>query len=255
MNALDRLAPHDRRVVLALTEAELAAVRHPEMEEARAHALLERAVLVPYTEGPGGDWWGEALPLLTLALGTSPKLTWTTLLDLLREHGSRIERHTPFVVAQAVLAHLTDWATLDASGRQTAIEKVDLGIWTRDLDALVAAANAHGLPLSAPELHPPLTWPVGRTERFLGLFVAGGQIIDTGERRNFWPVYDLPSQGPPLAQPEGDVQETGTATATPTGGAAQLGDAARTGDLNVTDESSAHTPMAAAAREPTGPSR
>jgi len=175
--------------------------------------------------------------------------------DFTIQHGGTIELTTPFVVAQAVLAHLEDWATLDASGRQTAIEKVHLEILTRHVDAFVAAANAHGLPLCAPELHPPLTWPVGRTGRFLDLFAADGQIIDTGERRNFYPVYDLPSHGPPLAQPVSDAQETGTATATTAGGAGQLEDAARNGDLNVIDEYSADAPTAAAAGGPTGPSR
>jgi hypothetical protein len=242
VNALDRLAPHDRRVVLALTEAELAAVRHPELEKALARALLERARLLPYLEAPGGAWWGEALPLLTLALGTSPKLTWTTLLELLREHGSLIELTTPFVVAQAVLAHLGDWATLDASGRQAAIQEVHIGMLARDQGVFLAAANAHGLPLCAPELHPPLTWPLSRTELFLDLLVADGQIIDTGEPRNGQPVYDLPRHGPPLAQPEGEAQEMGAATATTAGGAGQLQDAARNGDLNVIDESSADAP-------------
>lgn len=219
MNHLERLAPRDRRMLLALTEMELAAVRRPELEEARARALLAR-----WPEGAGDDWLGPAADLVGLALGTSAKLTWTTLGELATEHLSGVGLPNYVIVARAVLSHLNDWAALDDAGRQAAIDQQRVEWQKHRADLFMAAVRAHGLPVCAPDLHPPLTWTVGQTNQFLRVCVDAGAFFDTGERRDGWPVYDLSNHEPSLVQPAGD--------------AGPLEDGARNGDLNVIDESS-----------------
>jgi hypothetical protein len=88
---------------------------------------------------------------------------------------------------------------LDDAGRHAAIEAQTFEALARDSEAVAEAANAHGLPAAAPDLHLPLGWGDARTDSILAAYVAAGQLIETGERRSSWPAYAQPDHGLPLA--------------------------------------------------------
>ena len=208
MSRLERLRPRDRHLLLALVEMELGAVRRPDLEDAQAQVLL-----ADESKRPGDDWWGKALPLVGKVLGTPPLLTTAALLELERSYASAGTEPTRLDVTRAVLAHVRDWPDLDADGRRAAIKKQTGAPFLREVNAVIAAVNAHGLPVSAPRLHPPLTWGYGYTDKILEILVKDAQLVQTGERRNSWPVYDLPRREPPTDRPADDALEGARAAA------------------------------------------
>jgi hypothetical protein len=209
VSRLERLPPRDRRLLLALTEMELAATRRPDLEEAQARVLL-----ADESEEPGRDWWEAALPLIGKILGTPPKLTIDALLALERSHTSADMQPTRLEVTRAVLAHVRDWPELDDAGRQTAIDEQHAETILRPMRVVAVAIDARGLPVCAPELYPPLTWGYGFTNLIMEDFVRLGYLIQTGERRNSWPVYDLPLKERPIDQRTDDDPEVAAGTAT-----------------------------------------
>jgi len=218
MSRLERLRPRDRHLLLALVEMELGAVRRPDLEDAQAQVLL-----ADESKRPGDDWWGKALPLVGKVLGTPPLLTTAALLELERSYASAGTEPTRLDVTRAVLAHVRDWPDLDADGRRAAIKKQTGAPFLREVNAVIAAVNAHGLPVSARDLHPPLTWGYGYTNLLLGYVVRLGILIKTGEERNSWPVYDLPRREPPTDQRTDDAPEVAAATTMPLGPAISSG--------------------------------
>ncbi len=112
------------------------------------------------------------------------------------------------MVTRAVLRHLAEWPTLDAAGRAAAVAQ-ERGIeWQAELLRVAAAAEAHGLPLCAPDLSPPIRWPYAWIDNHLQAFVAAGWLVDTGERRRSWPVYAWPAAGGGASDPNSAGTDT-----------------------------------------------
>ena len=187
MSDLAGLPPRDRRLLLGLVSQRLRASRGPEVRAALARSLLAEV-------SAGGDEWPSgAMDLLIEASGMPGSIVWQSIATVAREHESTYGLTTPIDVARAALAHLDDWPALDPAGRAAAIEDELLNRFQRATNAVIDAANRHGLPVAAPELHPPLTTGYGYTDEILRMLVHGGMLVATGERRNGWAVYTTPS--------------------------------------------------------------
>ena len=194
MSSFDGLPPGPRHTLLGVTAAKFKAARGPELEAARVQRLL-----ADRSAGPNTDWWDAVVALLAVTLCAQPERIVDRLLLFAHELGSAVWLTTMVDVAKAILAHLGDWARLDDAGRQAAIEAQTFEALARDSEAVAEAANAHGLPAAAPDLHLPLGSGDARTDSILAAYVAAGQLIETGERRNSWRVYVQPDHGMPLA--------------------------------------------------------
>jgi hypothetical protein len=191
VNPLERLPPADRRVVLALVELELGLDRRADISAARAAALL-----ADDTRRPGSVWWSEACDVIAMAWGTGHNEVDRQLFALAHEHVGAGEQAC---VPRAVLAHLDDWASLDAAARAHAIFGEYLEHVRREMAIVAAAADAHGYPVAAPDLTPPLEDSRASIDGLLEHYVELGLLVVTEERRESWPVYDLARQavGPP----------------------------------------------------------
>ena len=148
------------------------------------------------------DWWSDANPLISPALGCSPDLTFYELAAIGRQVGA-----TARLVARAVLRHLEEWAALDEAGRAQAVTAEWRLEFEADLERVAAAVEAHGAPVSAPELSPPLTWPWAGINHRLRALVAVGWLAETGEVRASWPVYAWPAAGDGAAEPHAERAE------------------------------------------------
>jgi len=181
-------------------------VSHPlERRVARLEHLVQARPRLPSAEELLGeetadvlraDWATDAYAHIGPALGWSDQVIWELTATLARELGTH-----PRMVTRAVLRHLAEWPTLDAAGRAAAVAE-ERGIeWDAELLRVAAAVEAHGLPLCAPDLSPPLTWPYAWIDRHLQAFVAAGWLSDTGERRRSWPVYAWAARGDRSVEP------------------------------------------------------
>jgi len=150
---------------------------------------------------PPPDWWASAMPRIGRALGCPPELASRELRAIVQRTWA--DRH---IVARAILRRLEEWAGLDEAGRALAVEDERLVQLVAEARRVWAAADAHGLPVSAPDLSPPITWSLRRIDERLQASVTLGWLKDTGERRAGWPVYAEPTAGggavEPVAGPE-----------------------------------------------------
>jgi hypothetical protein len=184
MNPLDLLSATDRRRVLALVELELELERrHP------TEALLAR-------EPSGGStraWLEEAQAHIGLATGLPRAEVHRTMAELAQSYqGLFVGRASELVVTRAALRRLRDWAALSAPDRQAAIQQELEDELRRDLDLVLAAAEAHGLPVAAPELSLPPKWTYASADRFLIMLAELGILAYSSERRRGWPIYEAP---------------------------------------------------------------
>ncbi len=139
------------------------------------------------------DWLSRAVNLLAEAWGMPTSPVWQSVATAAGEHKSKYGLTTPVDVTRAALARLDDWPGLDAAGRAAAIENEMLEHRRRETNAVIAAVNRHGLPVAAPELHPPLTTTWHHTDWILQMLVhAAGWLVETGEERDGWAVYTKP---------------------------------------------------------------
>jgi hypothetical protein len=184
MNPLDQLSATDRRRVLALVEVELELERrHP------TEALLAR-------EPSGGStraWLEEAQAHIGLATGLPLAEVHRTMAELAQSYQGAFGPASELLVTRAALRRLRDWAALSEPDRQAAIQQELEDELRRDLDLALAAAEAHGLPVAAPELSLPPKWTYESADRFLAMLAVLGMLARSSERRrDGWPIYEAP---------------------------------------------------------------
>ncbi len=183
MNPLDLLSGTDRRRVLALVEVELELERrHP------TEALLAR-------EPSGGStraWLEEAQAHIGLATGLPLAEVHRTMAELALSYQGAFGPASELLVTRVALRRLRDWAALSEPDRQAAIKQELEDELRRDLDLVLAAAEAHGLPVAAPELSLPPWWTYDSADRYLETLVALGILACSSGRRRGWPIYEAP---------------------------------------------------------------
>jgi hypothetical protein len=201
MNPLDLLSATDRRRVLALVEVELELERrHP------TEALLAR-------EPSGGStraWLEEAQAHIGLATGLPLAEVHRTMAELAQSYQGAFGPASELLVTRVALRRLRDWAALSEPDRQAAIQQELEDELRRDLDLVLAAAEAHGLPVAAPELSLPRAWTFALADRYLEMLVALGILALSSERPRGWPIYEAP--------PPNEVIPPGTPDASATDG-------------------------------------
>jgi hypothetical protein len=166
--------------------------------------LLSVAELLATEEAdePPPGWWASAMPRIGPALGCPPELASRELRAIVQRTWA--DRH---IVARAILRRLEEWAGLDEARRARAVEEEKLAQLAAEVRRVGAAADAHGLPVSAPDLSPPITWSLRRIDQRLQCFVTLGRVKDTGERRAGWPVYAEPAAGDGAVEPVAGPEE------------------------------------------------
>jgi hypothetical protein len=185
---LDRLAPEDQRRVLALTETELelGKQRSP-VPTTEIDALL--------AEEPTGratrDWLARAWVLIAAFVGQPVG-------DIERDLGVLAYDYPDDAhevdAARAALVHLADWAGLDQSQREAALEQELLDSFRRDLETIFRAAEAHGFPVAASDLVLPAHWTFAWADHHLEVLGTLGFVEDSGERNpHGWPIYVDPA--------------------------------------------------------------
>ena len=199
MNPLDLLSATDRRRVLALVEVELELERrHP------TEALLAREP----SDGSTRAWLEEAQAHIGLATGLPLAEVHRTMAELAQSYQGAFGPASELVVTRVALRRLRDWAALSEPDRQAAIQQELEGELRRDLELVHAAAEAHGLPVAAPELSLPRAWTFDLADRYLEMLVALGILAHSSERRRGWPIYEAP---PPNEVVSPGTPDTGAA--------------------------------------------
>jgi hypothetical protein len=155
----------------------------------RVSALLE----APASEQGSARWWDEAEILLAAVIG-APRIDVGRMIEhLVATYVGGFGPATELAVIRAALHRCDDWAGLDDPARLEAVETELAKPFRRELILVASAVKAHGLPVAAPQIHPPLLWSYATTDRLLNGLTLLGLLESSSERGpHGWPMYVAP---------------------------------------------------------------